>query len=92
MITWKACKLFSHPTTEPTNLVRASLPLSVRLFSNASLSLFFYLDLVAENLKGLPKGVIWTAICVDYPGHSFSHIGLYFGQYFHFPPSMLDFI
>ncbi|CDZ97058.1 Glycosylphosphatidylinositol anchor attachment protein GAA1 [Phaffia rhodozyma] len=35
-------------------------------------------NLVAGDLRGMPKGVIWTALCVDYPGHSFSHIGLYF--------------
>ncbi|KIM25331.1 hypothetical protein M408DRAFT_212529 [Serendipita vermifera MAFF 305830] len=25
-----------------------------------------------------PAGVIWTAIVLDYPGHSFSHLGLFF--------------
>ncbi|KAG8748328.1 Glycosyl phosphatidyl inositol protein transamidase complex subunit, partial [Ceratobasidium sp. 428] len=27
---------------------------------------------------GLLSGVIWTALCIDYPGHSFSHLGVYF--------------
>uniref|UniRef100_D8PVN0 Gaa1-domain-containing protein n=1 Tax=Schizophyllum commune (strain H4-8 / FGSC 9210) TaxID=578458 RepID=D8PVN0_SCHCM len=34
-------------------------------------------NLVAEPLE-LSSGVIWTALNVDYPGHSFSHLGLYF--------------
>ncbi|KAG8775440.1 Glycosyl phosphatidyl inositol protein transamidase complex subunit, partial [Serendipita sp. 398] len=25
-----------------------------------------------------PQGVIWTALVLDYPGHSFSHLGLFF--------------
>lgn len=37
-------------------------------------------DLIAGDLVGLQTGVIWTAICVDYPGHSFEHLGLYFGE------------
>ena len=39
-----------------------------------------FADLVAGELTGLQTGVIWTAICVDYPGHSFEHLGLYFGE------------
>ncbi|KXN92216.1 Glycosylphosphatidylinositol anchor attachment 1 protein [Leucoagaricus sp. SymC.cos] len=27
---------------------------------------------------GLASGVIWTALNLDYPGHSFSHLGLFF--------------
>ncbi|KAI0748103.1 Gaa1-domain-containing protein [Daedaleopsis nitida] len=34
-------------------------------------------NLRAEPLK-LSSGVIWTAINVDYPGHSFSHLGIFF--------------
>ncbi|KAI4525000.1 Gaa1-like protein [Schizophyllum commune Loenen D] len=34
-------------------------------------------NLIAEPLE-LSSGVIWTALNVDYPGHSFSHLGLYF--------------
>ncbi|KAL1710108.1 Gaa1-like protein [Schizophyllum commune] len=34
-------------------------------------------NLIAESLE-LSSGVIWTALNVDYPGHSFSHLGLYF--------------
>ncbi len=25
-------------------------------------------------------GVIWTGLNIDYPGHSFSHIGLFYGE------------
>lgn len=35
-------------------------------------------DLVAEPLQ-LSSGVIWTALNIDYPGHSFSHLGVFFG-------------
>ena len=35
-------------------------------------------DLKAEPLS-LQSGVIWTALNIDYPGHSFSHLGLFFG-------------
>ncbi|KAH9483699.1 Glycosylphosphatidylinositol anchor attachment 1 protein [Psilocybe cubensis] len=31
----------------------------------------------AEPLK-LTSGVIWTALNIDYPGHSFSHLGIFF--------------
>ncbi|KAF8201552.1 Gaa1-like protein [Pholiota molesta] len=34
--------------------------------------------LQAEALK-YTSGVIWTALNIDYPGHSFSHLGLFFG-------------
>ncbi|KAH9854210.1 Gaa1-domain-containing protein [Lenzites betulinus] len=34
-------------------------------------------NLKAEPLS-LQSGVIWTALNVDYPGHSFSHLGLFF--------------
>ncbi|KAF8911984.1 Gaa1-like protein [Gymnopilus junonius] len=33
--------------------------------------------LTAEPLK-LSSGVIWTALNIDYPGHSFSHLGVFF--------------
>jgi glycosylphosphatidylinositol transamidase len=36
-------------------------------------------DLDAEPLA-LASGVIWTALNIDYPGHSFSHLGLFFGR------------
>ena len=35
-------------------------------------------DLVAEPLS-LTSGVIWTALNIDYPGHSFSHLGVFYG-------------
>ncbi|KAH9952052.1 Gaa1-domain-containing protein [Amylocystis lapponica] len=34
-------------------------------------------NLQAEPLT-LPSGVIWTALNIDYPGHSFSHLGVFF--------------
>ncbi|GJE90712.1 Gaa1-domain-containing protein [Phanerochaete sordida] len=34
-------------------------------------------NLVAEPLQ-LSSGVIWTALNIDYPGHSFSHLGVFF--------------
>ncbi|KAI0670404.1 Gaa1-domain-containing protein [Trametes maxima] len=34
-------------------------------------------NLKAESLS-LQSGVIWTALNIDYPGHSFSHVGLFF--------------
>ncbi|KAF8643909.1 hypothetical protein AX16_008925 [Volvariella volvacea WC 439] len=34
-------------------------------------------NLVAEPLA-LSSGVIWTALNIDYPGHSFSHLGLFY--------------
>lgn len=39
----------------------------------------YILDLRAEPLT-LQSGVIWTALNVDYPGHSFSHLGFFFGK------------
>lgn len=40
-------------------------------------------DLDAEHLS-LSSGVIWTALNIDYPGHSFSHLGVFFGKFPHF--------
>ncbi|KAH9842746.1 Gaa1-domain-containing protein [Rhodofomes roseus] len=34
-------------------------------------------NLQAEPLR-LSSGVIWTALNIDYPGHSFSHLGVFF--------------
>ena len=42
------------------------------------LSVDFYIGLTREPLK-LTSGVIWTALNIDYPGHSFSHLGVFFG-------------
>ncbi|KAG7092639.1 hypothetical protein E1B28_008980 [Marasmius oreades] len=33
-------------------------------------------NLITEPLM-LSSGVIWTALCIDYPGHSFSHLGMF---------------
>lgn len=38
----------------------------------------FHIGLTREPLK-LTSGVIWTALNIDYPGHSFSHLGVFFG-------------
>ncbi|KAF8480712.1 Gaa1-like protein [Gautieria morchelliformis] len=34
-------------------------------------------NLDAEPIK-LHSGVIWTALAIDYPGHSFSHLGIFY--------------
>lgn len=34
-------------------------------------------NLEADRLE-LTSGVIWTAVNIDYPGHSFSHLGIFF--------------
>ena len=38
-----------------------------------------FLDLHAEPLMH-SSGVIWTALNIDYPGHSFSHLGVFHGS------------
>src|SRR5882757_8927056 len=42
-----------------------------------------FAGLQAEPLS-LSSGVIWTALNIDYPGHSFSHLGVFFGQFVRF--------
>jgi len=44
-----------------------------------ALALLCFTDLVTEELK-ISSGVIWTALNIDYPGHSFSHLGIFFGR------------
>ena len=42
-----------------------------------------YLDGLDEFMReyyDLFNGVIWTALNIDYPGHSFEHIGLFYGE------------
>jgi hypothetical protein len=56
------------------------------LFSNSwLLEWLFLIQFVGLEAEPLvhpePAGVIWTALVLDYPGHSFSHLGLFFGQY-----------
>ena len=53
----------------------------VRAILSLDWSADFCVDLVAEPLA-LPSGVIWTALSIDYPGHSFSHLGVFFGLSF----------
>ncbi|KAJ4487817.1 Gaa1-like protein [Lentinula aciculospora] len=38
----------------------------------------------AERLE-LTSGVIWTALNIDYPGHSLSHLGIFHGMPLHLP-------
>ncbi|QRV85879.1 GPI transamidase component GAA1 [Ceratobasidium sp. AG-Ba] len=38
---------------------------------------FEHSSVITDRLE-LLSGVIWTALCIDYPGHSFSHLGVYF--------------
>ena len=33
----------------------------------------------ADPLPLVNGGVIWTALCLDYPGHSFSELGIFYG-------------
>lgn len=33
-----------------------------------------------EPLQNIDGGVVWTAICLDYPGHSFSELGIFYGM------------
>lgn len=41
-----------------------------------------YHGIEQSNLQTKPlkhvSGVIWTALCIDYPGHSFSHLGIFY--------------
>jgi hypothetical protein len=37
-------------------------------------------DMHADPLQ-LTSGVIWTALNIDYPSHSFSHLGIFWGEY-----------
>ena len=48
-----------------------------------------FLGLQAEPLN-LYSGVIWTALNIDYPGHSFSHLGVFFGRSLQFKRSFFD--
>lgn len=33
-----------------------------------------------EQYHSLFSGVIWTGLNIDYPGHSFSHLGVFYGE------------
>lgn len=46
--------------------------------------LTLFTDLDVEHLT-LTSGVFWTALNIDYPGHSFSHLGVFFGMPVHKP-------
>lgn len=45
-------------------------------------------DMHADSLQ-LTSGVIWTALNIDYPGHSFSHLGIFWGECFYALPASL---
>lgn len=36
--------------------------------------------LEAQKLTLAPQGVVWNALNIDYPEHSFSHLGIYYGE------------
>jgi glycosylphosphatidylinositol transamidase len=33
-----------------------------------------------QSYHSLFSGIIWTGLNLDYPGHSFSHLGLFYGE------------
>jgi hypothetical protein len=33
-----------------------------------------------QSYHSLFSGIIWTGLNLDYPGHSFSHLGLFYGK------------
>ena len=37
------------------------------------------IDLDVQPLEFM-SGVIWTSLNIDYPGHSFSHLGVFHGK------------
>ena len=79
--TLMACRPGSTHTTATANQVSASYEGFLRSASNLYNLLSSYSsapDLRTERLP-LTTGPIWAAINLDYPHHSFSHIGLYFG-------------
>lgn len=41
--------------------------------------IIYHPDMRADFLQ-LTSGVIWTALNIDYPGHSFSHLGIFWGE------------
>lgn len=61
-----------HTTARPSQA--SFLPIGLSSFNQ-----FILADLQADHLT-LSSGVIWTALNIDYPGHSFSHLGIFFGQ------------
>ena len=38
----------------------------------------------------ITSGVVWTALNIDYPGHSFSHLGVFRGATYCFAESSLS--
>lgn len=33
-----------------------------------------------QSYHSLFSGIVWTGLNIDYPGHSFSHLGLFYGK------------
>jgi glycosylphosphatidylinositol transamidase len=51
-----------------------------RMFSHPRSSAgWIYIGMEAQKLALAPQGVVWNALNIDYPGHSFSHLGIYYG-------------
>lgn len=53
---------------------------SLRRLAVGGTNIFAHIDVRYDSLEHT-SGVIWTALCIDYPGHSFSHLGILYGQY-----------
>jgi glycosylphosphatidylinositol transamidase len=51
----------------------------VRRLSVSKYVSYGYVDLDVEPLS-ITSGVVWTALNIDYPGHSFSHLGVFRGM------------
>ena len=64
---------------EPTHGVEQSSR-SLRRSAVGGTNIFAHIDVRYDSLEHT-SGVIWTALCIDYPGHSFSHLGILYGQY-----------
>jgi len=52
----------------------SGFPRSALLFPNS------HRGLDIEPLQNIGGGVVWAAICLDYPGHSFSELGIFYGM------------
>jgi glycosylphosphatidylinositol transamidase len=57
-----------------------NMPSNTRASSEFFKSMFLngHVDLDVEPLS-ITSGVVWTALNIDYPGHSFSHLGVFRG-------------
>ncbi len=55
-----------------------SLRIPVRRLGFSKYVLNGHVGLDVEPLS-ITSGVVWTALNIDYPGHSFSHLGIFRG-------------